>query len=62
MLAVCLFVLCLWGAVGAQEELLRNPDFEEPFDNDWVCIGDCTLERTNEDAYTGSWSARVTNR
>lgn len=46
----------------AQEELLNNPDFEDPFGEDnWVPIG-CDLTQTDEDAYTGQYSGKVENR
>ena len=44
------------------DEILKNPGFEDPINNDWICVGACTVERTNEDAYQGQWSGKVTGR
>ena len=52
-----LFLSCL----GQNEELLQNPDFEEPFEGNWFCSG-CLLEQTDEDSYTGDYSGKVTDR
>ena len=44
------------------QELISNPDFEEPFDgDDWYCLG-CELTSDTSDAHRGSTSGRVTNR
>ena len=45
-----------------QEEIIKNPDFEEPFDDDWFCSGSCILERTDDDSYSGQYSGKVTAR
>ena len=46
----------------SQEEIITNPDFENDFDDDWFCSGSCTLERTDEDSYSGQYSGKVTDR
>ena len=44
------------------QELIANPDFEEPFDgDDWYCLG-CTLTSDTSDAHQGTTSGRVTGR
>ena len=49
-------------SVGAQEELLKNPDFEGPFsDDDWFCNGPCTIEQST-DAYSGQYSGHISGR
>ena len=58
-LQLFILVTCLSVSTG---ELIRNGDFEEPFGkDDWFCNGGCTLQRS-EDAYTGVYSALVSNR
>ena len=42
-------------------EYIGNGDMELDFTDNWLCITDCTLDYSN-DSYTGSRSARVTNR
>ena len=45
------------------QELIANPDFEQPFDgDDWYCFGSCTLTQTDSDAYSGTYSGQVTGR
>ena len=59
------YIVLVWALsaiTAAQDELLKNPGFEDPIDNDWICSGACTVERTNEDAYQGTWSGKVTGR
>ena len=46
----------------AKGEILKNPDFEDDFDDDWFCSGSCILERTDEDSYSGQYSGKVTGR
>ena len=59
---VLLHALLLSGLCWAQDELLNNPDFEEPFGSDnWVPIG-CDLTQTDEDSYRGQYSGLVENR
>ena len=60
ILAVCgsgFMVLC------QQEiELLNNPDFEQPFtSSDWVTFCGSNLTQST-DAYSGTYSAKLTNR
>ena len=58
MILIWLFL----GVTLAQEELLNNPDFEEPFGEDnWIGLN-CDLIQTDEDAFTGQYSGRVENR
>ena len=56
-----MMTLAFTAVTGAEEEL-NNPGFEDPIDNDWICLGACTVDRTNEDAYQGQWSGKVTGR
>ena len=47
----------------AQDEILLNPGFEDPFGaDDWFCNGPCTLTRDDSDAHTGLYSGLVTGR
>ena len=61
MMLVFLFTACIGLCLG-QPELFKNPDFEQPFDeqNNWWC-NVCTLDKST-DAYQGRQSGRVTNR
>jgi len=63
--AICLACLCPTAANG-QENLVINPGFEDPIgpDTGWIISGDMdtAFERTQTEAHTGSWSARVYNR
>ena len=47
-------------------EMLKNRGFEAPLDPaQWVCWSlrpNCELERTDEDAFLGKWSVKVTKR
>ena len=48
--------------IKAQDNILKNPDFEEPIGaDDWFCNGACILDRST-DAHQGSYSGRVTER
>ena len=49
----------------SQGEMLKNRNFGNPLSGNWVCWSiknTCKLERTNEDAYFGGWSAKISNR
>ena len=48
-------------AISAQEEILNNPDFEQPFtENDWVTF--CGSLTQDDDAYSGNYAAKLTDR
>ena len=48
-------------AINAQEEILNNPDFEQPFtENDWVTF--CGSLTQDDDAYSGNYAAKLTDR
>ena len=42
-------------------EYLENNGMEEDFTDNWSCVGGCTLE-TSADSYSGTHSAKVSNR
>lgn len=50
----------------SQENLLTNPDFENAFgpDNRWraAAVPPVLFERTDEQAFSGNWSGRASNR
>ena len=55
-------VLLIAVRLSSGQELIANPDFEEPFDgDDWYCVG-CTLTSDTSDAHQGTTSGRVTGR
>ena len=60
MLALAVLV---WLASTAMcQNLLNNPNFEEAFgENNWYCVGGCTLEQAT-DAQGGQYSGKVTGR
>ena len=44
------------------QELISNPDFEDPLEgDDWVCTG-CTLTQDDTDPYQGTYAGMVTER
>ena len=43
-------------------QLVRNTGFEATVDDEWQCLGGCKIERTQEEAYEGSWSLKITKR
>lgn len=64
-----IMMVLLWMApvtVLAQENLLTNPDFESDFgpNNRWraAAVPPVVFERTDAQAYSGSWSGRAGNR
>ena len=62
-----LTVTLAWATpVIAQDNLLTNPDFEDPFgpDNRWLAaaVPPVVFERTDDQAFSGSWSGRASNR
>ncbi|MEE4331067.1 MAG: hypothetical protein V2J10_09375 [Wenzhouxiangella sp.] len=64
---IALLAIVAWTSSAiAQENLLTNPDFEEPFgsDNRWraAAVPPVVFERTDEQAFSGSWSGRASNR
>ena len=67
VIVVVLSVTLVWASSAlAQDNLLTNPDFEEPFgsDNRWQAAGGAsvTFERTDDQAFSGSWSGRASDR
>ena len=45
-----------------RQNLLKNPDFEDPFgNNNWSCSGSCTIERS-DDSYSGNYSGKIAGR
>lgn len=55
-------VYCLPTLVQSQENLLKNPDFEDPIgSDDWFCNGPCQLFRVT-DAHNGTYSGQITGR
>ena len=60
--AICFVFLVVLQITLAQEELFKNPDFEDPFgEDDWFCNNACTIEQST-DAYSGQYSGRVFGR